>query len=89
MALTEETIEDKIEIVGSGGWKCIQVRDATIIKRDGTEISRSFHRHVVMPDISSDDLAKESADVQAFAAQVFTDDVKAAYTAHLESMIGE
>lgn len=89
MALTEETVEDKIEIVGSGGWKCIQVRDATIIKRDGTEISRSFHRHVVMPDISSDDLAKESADVQAFAAQVFTDDVKAAYTAHLESMIGE
>lgn len=89
MALTEETIEDKIEIVGSGGWKCIQVRDATIIKRDNVEINRSYHRHVVMPDISSDDLAKESADVQAFAAQVFTDDVKAAYTAHLESIIRE
>ena len=89
MALTEETIEDKIEIVGSGGWKCIQVRDATIIKRDNVEINRSYHRHPVMPDISSDDLAKESADVQAFAAQVFTDDVKAAYTAHLESMIRE
>lgn len=89
MALTEETIEDKIEIVGSGGWKCIQVRDATIIKRDNVEINRSYHRHTVMPDISSDDLSKESADVQAFAAQVFTDDVKAAYTAHLESMIRE
>ena len=49
MALTEETIEDKIEIVASGGWKCIQIRDATIVKRDGVEISRSFHRHVVMP----------------------------------------
>ena len=84
MALTEEIVEDKIEIVGD--YKAIQVRKATIIKRDGAEISRSFHRHVVMPDISSDDLAKESADVQAIAAQVFTDAVKTAYTAHLESM---
>ena len=84
MALTEETVEDKIEIVSSGGWRCIQIRDATIIKRDDIEISRSFHRHVVMPDISSDDLAKESADVQAFASQIFTDEVKAAYAKHLE-----
>ena len=83
MALTEETIEDKIEIVASGGWKCIQIRDATIVKRDGVEISRSFHRHVVMPDISADDLAKESADVQAFAAQVFTDEIKKAYADHM------
>ena len=87
MALTEETVQDKIEVVGE--FKHIQVRTATIIKKDGVEISRSFHRHVVMPDMSADDLAKESADVQAFAAQVFTDDVKAAYTAHLESMIPE
>lgn len=84
MALTEETVEDKIEIVGD--YKAIQVRKATIIKRDGAEISRSFHRHVVMPDISSDDLAKESADVQAIAAQVHTDAIKTAYAAHLESM---
>mgnify|MGYP001397928871 FL=1 len=89
MALTEETIEDKVEIVSNNDWKVIQVRDATIVKRDGVEISRSFHRHVVMPDISSDDLAKESADVQAFAAQIFTDAVKTAYAAHLESMIPE
>jgi len=87
MALTEETVEDKIEIVGD--YKVIQVRKATIIKRDGTEISRSFHRHVVMPDISADDLAKESADVQAIAAQVHTNAVKAAYDAHLKSMIIE
>ena len=39
-----------------------------------------------MPDISADDLANESADVQAFAAQIFTDEVKTAYAAHLESM---
>jgi len=83
MALTEETVQDKIEIVGD--YKMIQVRTATIIKRDGTEISRSFHRHVVAPDISADDLANESADVQAIAAQVHTNAVKTAYAAHLEN----
>lgn len=83
MALTEETVQDKIEIVGE--FKHIQVRTATVIKRDGTEISRSFHRHVVAPDISADDLANESADVQAIAAQVHTDAVKTAYAAHVAS----
>ena len=43
----------------------IQVRTATIIEEDGVELSRSFSRHVVAPDISSDDLANESADVRA------------------------
>ena len=81
MALTEETVQDKIEIVGD--YKMIQVRTATVIKRDGTEISRSFHRHVVAPDISADDLANESTDIQAIAAQVHTDAVKTAYAAHL------
>ena len=81
MALTEETVQDKIEIVGD--YKMIQVRTANVIKRDGTEISRSFSRHVVAPDISADDLANESADVQAIAAQVHTDAVKTAYAAHL------
>ena len=82
MALTEETVQDKIEVVGD--FKHIQVRTATVIKKDGVEISRSFHRHVVSPDISADDLKKESADVQGIAAQVHTSDVKAAYTKHLE-----
>ena len=81
MALTEETVQDKIEVVGE--FKHIQVRTATIIKRDGTEISRSFHRHVVAPDISADDLANESADVKAIAAQVHTDAIKTAYAEHL------
>ena len=81
MALTEETVQDKIEVVGD--YKMIQVRTATVIKRDGTEISRSFHRHVVAPNISADDLANESADVQAIAAQVHTNAVKTAYAAHL------
>ena len=54
MALTEEIIEDKIEVVGD--YKMVQVRTATVIKKDGVEISRSFHRHMVAPnaDISGD-----------------------------------
>ena len=87
MALTEETVQDKIEVVGD--FKHIQVRTATVIKKDGVEISRSFHRHVVSPDISADDLKKESADVQGIAAQVHTSDVKAAYTKHLEDSAPE
>ena len=79
MALTEETVEDKIEIVGD--YKHIQVRSAVVIKRDGTEISRSFSRHVVAPDAS--DITGESAEVQAICNAVHTDEVKAAYAAHL------
>ena len=80
MALTERTVEDKIEIVGD--FKHIQVRTATVIERDGVEISRSFHRHVVAPDA---DITGESAEVQAICAAVHTDEVKAAYAAHLAS----
>jgi len=87
MALTEETVQDKIEVVGE--FKHIQVRTATVIKKDGVEISRGFHRHVVSPDISADDLKKESADVQGIAAQVHTSDVKTAYTKHLEDSAPE
>ena len=76
--LTEETVQDKIEIVSEH--KMIQVRTATVIKRDGTEISRSFHRHVVAPDA---DITGESAEVQAICNAVHTDAVKAAYAAHL------
>ena len=79
--LTEETVQDKIEIVGE--FKHIQVRTATIIERDGVEISRSFSRHVVAPDISADDLANESTEVQAICAAVHTSAVKTAYAAHL------
>jgi len=78
MALTEEIIQDKIEIVGE--FKNIQVRTATVIKRDGVEISRSFSRHVVAPN---DDITGESAEVQAIASAVHTQAVKAAYVAHL------
>lgn len=81
MAITKEIIQDKIEVVGN--FKHIQVRTATVIKENGVEISRSFSRHVVPPDISPDDLAKESADVKAMVAQFHTDAVKKAYATHL------
>ena len=81
MALTKTQKVDKIEIVGD--YKHVQVRTATVIKRDGTEISRSFSRHVVAPDISADDLANESTEVQAICAAVHTSAVKTAYAAHL------
>ena len=81
MALTEETLQDKIEIVGD--YKMVQVRTATVIKRDGTEISRSFHRHVVAPDA---DITGESTEVQAICTTVHTQAIKDAYAAHLASL---
>ena len=80
MAITKETVQDKIEVVGD--FKHIQVRTATVIKEDGKEISRSFHRHVVAPDSDS---KNESADVKAMVKQFHTDAVKKAYKAHIES----
>jgi len=78
MALTERTVEDKIEIVGD--FKHVQVRTATVIERDGQEISRSFHRHALAPDA---DVSGESTEVQAICAAVHTQEVKDAYAAHL------
>tara|TARA_R100001463_G_scaffold43942_3_gene91463 strand:+ start:1764 stop:2015 length:252 start_codon:yes stop_codon:yes gene_type:complete len=77
MALTEETIQDKIEIVSEH--KMIQIRTATVIKRDDVEISRSFSRHVVAP---TDDITGETSEVQAICNAVHTQAVKDAYKAH-------
>ena len=78
MALTERTEIDKYEIVGP--YKHIQCRHATIIERDGVEISRSFHRNVIAPDA---DVSGEPQEVQSLAAAVHTQAVKDAYAAHL------
>ena len=78
MALSETTVEDKIEVVDCGGWKVICVRTATIISRDGVEISRSFHRHVVAP---ADDWTGESTEVQAMCNTFHTTEAIAAYNA--------
>ena len=79
MALTEQTMNDKIEVVHlAAGYPVVQVRTATIIMRDGEEISRTFHRHALTPDA---DLSSEDADVVAIATTVFSDEAKAAYAA--------
>ena len=82
MALEKTLRNDKIEVVSQGDWSCVQVRTATIVSEDGTELSRSYHRHVVMPNA---DLSSEDADVAAICTTVFTQAVKDAYAAHLSA----
>jgi len=88
MSLTEETVEDKIEVVAN---KSVQVRTATVIKRDGVEISRNFHRHVVAPSTKSGnswadtDISGESTEVQAICNAVWTDAVKTAYQTAMDA----
>ena len=82
MAITKEVKQDKIEVVTD--WKCIQVREATIIFEDGKQISKSFtNRYVLDPgtlDASNNlvdrDISGESAEVQGIANAVWTDSVK-------------
>jgi len=77
MALTEETKNDKIEIIDKGDWTVVQVRKATIIKKDGVEIAKTFHRHIITPIQSISD---EDADVQAICNATFSDTMRTAYT---------
>jgi hypothetical protein len=79
MSLIEKQIIDKIEIVGDV-YPMVQVRRADVIEKDGVEIARSFHRHTLAP---GDDISGEDPKVQAVCAAVWTDDVVAAYQAHL------
>ena len=89
MALTERFENDKIEVVGQ--YKVIQVRRATVIERDGVEISRSFHRHVLEPGtvaegtstLTDTDISGEDADVQAICNAAWTDAVKESYRVKL------
>ena len=78
MALSEETKVDKIEVVENGS---VQVRTATVIKRDGVEINHSFHRHVLAP---GDSLDGQDARVSAIATATWTDEVVTAYQASQE-----
>ena len=91
MALTKEIVEDKIEVVGD--FKKIQIRTASVIKDDGKEITRSFHRKVINPgtldgsdNLVNTDTSKESAEVKAIAAAVWTDSVKTAWKNNLISL---
>ena len=87
MALTKTVTDDKIEVVGD--FKDLQIRTATIIKEDGTELSRAFHRrvlHCVSSVKNADDswthtdtdVSGESAEIQGITSAVWTDEVKAA-----------
>ena len=87
MALTKTTENDKIEVVNK--WN-IQVRKATVIKEDGTELSRTYHRHVVVPgtldasdNLVATDISGEDADVQAICNAAWTAQVKTDFTAFL------
>ena len=92
MALTETQEQDKIEIVGK--YKNIQVRTATVIKRDGVELTRSFHRYVIVPSTNTadgwiaTDVTGESAEVQGICAAVWNNDVRSAYQTMMDSQVG-
>ena len=81
MALTETTEYDKIEVVGE--YKAVQVRKASVIKKDGTELTRSFHRYVLHSDA---DISSEPSEVQAICNAVWTNEVKAAWTKYQASL---
>ena len=74
MALSKEVINDKYEVVGV--YRHIQVRTATIVKEDGVELSRSFNRRVLTPDMN---VSSESDEIKGMANSLWTDDVKKAW----------
>ena len=87
MAITKTQENDKIEVVNH--WH-VQVRNATIIKEDGKELTRTFHRKVLDPgeldasdNLVARDISGEDADVQAICNAAWTDQVKADWKAHL------
>ena len=88
MALAESIEYDKIEVVGQ--YKAVQVRKATVIKKDGTELTRSFERYVLNPgtldasdNLVDTDLSGEPAEVSAIATAAWTTAVKDAWKAKL------
>ena len=88
MALAESIEYDKIEVVGL--YKHVQVRKATVIKKDGVELTRSFERYVLnagklddSDNLVDTDISGEPAEVSAIATAAWTTDVKAAWKAKL------
>ena len=88
MALSESIEYDKIEVVGI--YKSVQVRKATVIKKDGEELTRTFERYVLeagsldgSDNLVDTDLSAEPAEVSAICNAAWTDDVKAAWKAKL------
>jgi len=89
MALTKETVVDKIEVLEMGQ---VQVRTATRIKEDGTQLSQAYSRHLVMPSTKTDgswadtDISGEDARVQAIATATWTNAVKTAYQEMIDAI---
>jgi hypothetical protein len=88
MALAESIEYDKIEVVGT--YKAVQVRKATVIKKDGVELTRSFERYVLQAgtldasdNLVDTDLSAEPTEVSAVCNAVWTSDVKNAFKAKL------
>ena len=88
MALAESIEYDKIEVIGQ--YKVVQVREATVIKKDGVELTRSFERYVLQAgtldasdNLVDTDLSGEPAEIAAICNAVWTTDVKAAWKAKL------
>jgi len=88
MALTESLEYDKIEIVTQ--WKHVQVRQATVVKKDGVEIARSFHRYVLTPgtldasdNLVSTDISGQPTDIQGVCNALWTDAVKSSWKTRL------
>lgn len=79
MKITEKNIIDVMEILENN---TIQIRNANIIEKDGVEISRTFHRHVVAPGA---DITNEDPKVQAIANAIWTEEIIAAYSASIAS----
>ena len=77
MALTKEIVNDKYEVISV--YKHIQVRTATVVKEDGVELSRSFSRRVLTPDMN---VSSESDEIKGMADTLWTDEVKAAWCLH-------
>ena len=103
MAITKTIIVDKTEVVSCGStyssdeWKSVQVRTATVIKEDGVELSRSYHRHVLDPGtvaagstaLTDTNISSEDAGVQAICNAVWTDSVKEAWRLNLVGIRSE
>ena len=81
MALTKTIEEDKIEVVGA--FKTVQVRTATVIKKDGVEVARNFHRHAIE---AGQDYSDQSTEVKAICDAVHTVEVETAKKPHDEKM---
>ena len=103
MAITKTIIVDKTEVVSCGStyssdeWKTVQVRTATVIKEDGVELNRSFHRHTLAPgtvaagstSLTDTNISSEDAGVQAICNAVWTSSVKEACRLNLVGIRSE